>query len=101
MPLLVCVASTPDGFPGAVTLEVGDLVLFTAPGGVIESGSALEALGAVTQAVPGPEGHPLAPQGPPNLVLFRAARPGEALVRITTGDVWHQAGASHIRVVVR
>jgi hypothetical protein len=101
MPLLVCVASTLDGFPGAVTLEVGDLVLFTAPGGVIESGSALEPLGAFTQALPDPEGHPLAPQGPPNLVLFRAARPGEALVRITTGDVRHQPGVSHTRVAVR
>jgi hypothetical protein len=101
MPHLLCIESTPDGFPGTVTLEVGDLILFTAPGGVIESGSALEPLGTFTQALPGPNGHALAPLGPPNLVLFRATRPGEALLRITTGDVWHQAGASHVRVAVR
>src|SRR3954453_8317332 len=101
MPLLVCVESTPDGFPGGAPLEAGDPALFTAPGGVIESGSALEALGAFTQALPGPEGHALAPQGPPNLVLFRATRPGEALLRITIGDGGHQVGASHIRVAVR
>lgn len=85
MALLIEIGSE---LPGLITVEVGDLVVFDAPGGVIESGTAVEQVGVFVRALPGPDGDPLVPQGPPNVVLFRAARPGEASLRITVGHAW-------------
>ena len=87
MPSLIDVDTVSDGLPDVTLVEVGDLIVFTAPGGVVESGTALEPLAAFSRALPGPGGRPLVPQGPPNVVLFRAARVGEAGLRISTGDV--------------
>ena len=102
MPLLVDVETGPDGPPDVLALDVGDLVAFTAPGGTVDSGTALEPMGAFVRALPGPDGRPLVPQGPPNLVLFRATSPGEAVVRITTGDVWApEPRQATVRVTVR
>jgi hypothetical protein len=102
MPRLVSVPSAPDGFPDAVTLEVGDLVVFTASGGGIESGSALQTLGTFIGALPGPGGRTLAGQGAPNLTVFRAVAPGASLVRLISGDVRRgPTSESHVRVTVQ
>jgi hypothetical protein len=102
MPLLIDVETAPPGPPPLITLEVGDLVAFSAPGAVVESGTALEPMGAFVRALPGPDGRPLVPQGPPNVVLFRASSPGEAILRVTIGYVWAAGtnGAS-VRITVR
>lgn len=84
-----------------MTLAVGDLLAFTAPGGVLESGSALEPLGVFTRSLPGPDGRPLSPQGPPTHVLFRAVAAGEALVRVSTGDPWRGPATAQVRVAVQ
>jgi hypothetical protein len=102
VPLLVGVDIVSDEPPGVIRLEVGDLVVFTAPGGVVDSGTALEPMGAFIRAIPGPDGRPLVPQGTPNAVLFRATTPGEAVLHITTGDVWvAETRYVRVRVTVR
>ena len=99
MPLLIEVEAVPEG---PITLGVGDVVACSASGAVVDSGTAVGVLGAFVRALPGPGGRPLVPQGPPNVVLFRADRPGDAVLRIATSEPWGAGpGYTQIRVTVR
>jgi hypothetical protein len=76
--------------PSGLALLAGDLLLFRATGGHVRSGGdVVEMVGAFLPAVMGEHGKVVAPQGAPNMVLFRALRPGGATIDVVTGDPWH------------
>lgn len=75
------------GCPSPLTVQAGDVLLFRAAGGRIESGgNTVELLGAFVPAVVGDEGGVLQPQGLPDTVLFVARRPGHARIAVMLGD---------------
>jgi hypothetical protein len=76
--------------PSPLTVHTGDVLLFHATGGHVHSGGdVVEMQGPFLPAVLGDNGNVLAPMGAPNTVLFRACRPGQALIDVVTGDPWH------------
>ena len=85
----------------SITLGVGDVLLFNGTGGHVQSGDhILEYQGALLRAVLGDDGTILTPQGPPNVVLFRARAPGQARIDVIQGDPWHRSETTilHIKV---
>ena len=87
--------------PRALSLLVGDVVLFRASGGLVRSGSGVvEHLGALVESVLGDNGSVLAPAGGPNAVLFRAVGAGNASIVVVTGDPWRETRTSVVEVVV-
>jgi hypothetical protein len=73
--------------PSTLTLHVGDVLVFRAPGGLVQSGNdVVEMLGAFVEAVVGEDGKIYAPVGPPNSVLFRALRAGRTKLEIVTSN---------------
>src|SRR5262249_43030294 len=79
----------PQGCRPNLTLRAGDPLLFQATGGrVAPGGDAVEMIGPLLQAVVGSHGDVVTPTGAPNAVLFRALRPGRAVVEVVTGDPW-------------
>ncbi len=56
--------------------------MFAAMGGHVPEGAAIEMLGAFVSAVVGTNGEVLSPAGLPNIVLFRACRPGNAIIDV-------------------
>ncbi len=68
-----------------LAVGVGDLLSFSATGGRVRDGTAVELLGAHTAGVVGTDGRVLTPQGPPSTVLFRAREPGRAELEVVTG----------------
>jgi protein involved in polysaccharide export with SLBB domain len=79
-----------EGLPAELVLSVGDVVRVTATGGSVRSGSGVELLGILTDAVVGLDGSVLSPAGPPGVVLLRAREPGRALVDLVSGDPFRQ-----------
>ena len=88
------------GVPSSLSLHVGDVLLFKATGGHVQSGDVVEMLGAFLQAILGDNGHILTPMGAPNTVLFRALRPGRATIDVVTGDPWHAAQTTTLGLTV-
>ena len=103
--LLEIVPETPT--PTQVVVGVGDVLSIAAPGGMVRdtehgaSGVApLRLLGAYRQGIIGPDGHPLVPAGPPNVILFLAQAPGRAALDIVAGDPWRSSRPVTIEVLV-
>jgi len=88
--------------PSSLVVQVGDVLLFKATGGHIQSGgSVIEMLGAFLPAVLGDNGQIIAPMGAPNTVLFRVVQPGRATIDVVTGDPWHATQTTTIEIVVQ
>ena len=85
--------------PSSLRLRVGDMLLFHASGGRVGSGG-IEMLGPFLQAVVGTHGEIVAPMGAPNTVMFRAHRPGRAVIEVMTGSPWHASGTTSLSVIV-
>jgi hypothetical protein len=84
-----------------LTLEVGDVVLFKATGGHVQSGAeAVEMVGMFNPAVVGDNGRIFSPLGAPNTVLFRALRAGMAVVDVVTGDPWGPRQVTVLNITV-
>jgi hypothetical protein len=84
-----------------LTVSVGDVFLFRAAGGHVRSGDdVVELLGAFRSAIVGDDGHIMTPVGPPNTTLFRARKPGRALIDVVTGDPFHAPMATALDVIV-
>jgi hypothetical protein len=84
-----------------LTLHPGDVLLVRATGGHVRSGEdVVELLGPFLAAVVGDDGAVVAPMGAPNTVLFRARRPGRALIDVVTGDPFHAPQATPLGIVV-
>lgn len=90
-----------EELPPGLNIRVGDLLRFWASGGRVRSGAeAVEMLGPFLTGVVGANNELLSPLGAPNVVLFLARRPGEAVVEIVTGDPWHAARTTILKLSV-
>jgi hypothetical protein len=90
-----------QALPGRLTMEVGDLLLVGATGARLLSGSdVVEVLGPAVSSVLAEDGSILSPAGPPNTVLLRALRPGDATVEILGGDPWQGAHSKTVEIAV-
>jgi hypothetical protein len=91
----------PLGVSSSLSLQVGDVLLFHASGGHLQSGGdVVEYLGAFITAILEPNGTILTPMGAPNTVLFRALHPGRATIDLVTGDPWHSPQTITLSVTV-
>jgi hypothetical protein len=92
----------PQGVSSNLALQVGDVLLFNATGGHIQSGDdVVEMLGAFRPAILGDNGEILTPMGAPNTVLFRALRPGQATIDVVHGDPWHAPQTTTLGITVK
>ncbi len=89
-----------DALPEPLVLAVGDVVRLAATGGWVLSGQAVELVGVLTEGVVGADGSVLTPQGPPGVVLVRAREPGEAVLRLVTGDPFGTSAGQDLAVRV-
>jgi hypothetical protein len=79
-----------QALPARLTLRVGDLLMFSATGGRVQSGAdVIELLGHFLPGVLADNDDILSPAGPPSTVFFLARRPGRATIDVVTGDPWH------------
>lgn len=89
------------GFTGdRLELEPGDLVLLPAAGARVIAGEAVEC-GVHQNATALEDGRVLAPQGAPDVVVLEATAPGDAMVRLFTGDPFGGPTSKELEVVVR
>jgi hypothetical protein len=87
--------------PSPLTLQTGDVLLFHATGGAVESGGdVVEMLGPFLQAVLGDHGGILTAMGAPNTILVRARKPGQAVIDVVTGDPWGASQRTTLRLAV-
>ncbi|KAI9747320.1 MAG: hypothetical protein M1835_002148 [Candelina submexicana] len=90
-----------QGFPPSLTLKVGDMLVFWATGGHIQSGvDILEFFGPFLPGVVGDNGQILSPMGAPNTILFLARSPGRAIIKLVTGDPWHAPQTNTLDIAV-
>ena len=97
---LIDVRPVERALPSLLEIGVGDVLRFSASGGRVTAGTAVELLGILTQSVLGTDGSVLTPQGAPNVVLFRACRPGHARIDVVTGDPWRSPSTHSIDLTV-
>jgi len=77
------------------------MLSFSASGGQVRDGSAVELVGVFVSAVLATDGRVLSPEGPPGTVLFRALRSGRSTLSVGTGDPFRfPAAAGTVEVVV-
>jgi len=81
-------------------LQVGDILLFRATGGLIGGDGVLELLGPLQEAALTVDGLVLTPAGPPNVVMFRAVGTGTATIEVVTGDPWGESIRTTLQVDV-
>jgi len=87
--------------PSPLTVHLGDVLLFRATGGLVRSGADIvELLGPFLPALLGDDGNILTPMGPPNAVLFRARRPGQAVIDVVTGDPFNSPQTTALTITV-
>ncbi|TLH74854.1 hypothetical protein C1S82_09850 [Mycolicibacterium cosmeticum] len=82
----VDITHEPGPPPAHLTVNVEDVLRFSASGAVVREGTSIEILGIFSEAILATNGEVLAPQGPPNVVLVRACAPGRASLEIIAGD---------------
>lgn len=82
-------------------LEVGDLLRVGGTGGKVEDGQSLSCLGAFRAGFLSEIAGFIAPEGPPNVVFFRAIASGRARITVFTGDPFHNPRAVAAEVDVR
>jgi len=75
--------------PADLAVATGDVLRFAASGGRVSGGEAIELVGVFSSAAVGLDGTVLTPAGAPDVVLFRAARPGRATLDVMSGDPFH------------
>ena len=101
MSRLIAVDLVGDELPDEVAVAVGDVLRFSASGGRVREGDAVEIIGIFTDGIMGTDGQALTPMGAPNTVLFRARQPGTAGIDVVTGDPWHSPSTRSLTVVVQ
>jgi hypothetical protein len=87
--------------PAALVVQVGDLLLFRATGGRVQSGSGVTNLGSFVASTLAADGQVLSAVGAPDATLFHASEPGRALIELFTGDPWHEPRRTILAVEVR
>jgi hypothetical protein len=84
-----------------LVVQVGDLLLFRATGGRVQSGAAVTNLGSFVAGTLTGDGEVLSAVGAPDATLFAASEPGRALIELFTGDPWHEPRRTTVTVEVR
>jgi len=89
------------GGPSSLTIQPGDVLLFSALGGHVQAGGGtIEMIGPLRSAVVGDNGAVITPMGVPNTVLFRALQVGRAVIDVIAGDVWSAPEPVVLSIVV-
>lgn len=84
-----------------LAVRTGDVLSFAGSGGAVEEGGrAVELLGAFLPALVATNGAVLSPETGPTTVLFRAAAPGRARLRLFTGRDWSRPEDRTVDVTV-
>ena len=87
--------------PIALSVETGDMLLFTAIGGRIRSGAEFMQLqGPFVPAVVGDTGEILTAMGSPNTILFRALQAGRGTIEVLTGEMFQPPTTTVIEITV-
>src|ERR1700675_771513 len=74
--------------PEKLTIDVGDVLTFSAIGGRVCTGAnTLELLGPFLPGIATGSGEVLSPAGLPNTVMFLARRAGQASIEVFVGDL--------------
>jgi hypothetical protein len=85
----------------SLSLKVGDLLVFSATGGRMNTGGpAVRFVGVFIRAGLGLNKAILEPMGPPNAVVFEAQQQGEATIDVITGDPFGTTAATMLRIIV-
>lgn len=88
--------------PAQLTLETGDVLVLSATGGHVRSGSeVVELLGPFYPGFFGQDGEVVAPMGAPDKTLFRARQPGTAQIEAVMGDPWSATTTNACTLTVR
>lgn len=90
-----------DPLPAALTVRAGDLLNFSASGGLVERGKkVLRPLGPFKPGVVGLNGQLLSPETGPTNMLFHAVGPGKARLTLFAGGGLAPARRHSIEVIV-
>jgi hypothetical protein len=87
--------------PAELVVQVGDLLLFRATGGCVQSGAGLTNLGSFVAGSLTGDGKVLSAAGAPDATLFHASEPGRVLIELFTGDAWREPRRTTVAVEVR
>jgi hypothetical protein len=87
--------------PAEVVVQVGDLLVFRATGGRVQSGVGLINLGSFVAGTLTSDGRVLSAIGAPDATLFHALEPGHVFVELFTGDPWREPRRTTIAIEVR
>lgn len=87
--------------PAELIVQVGDLLLFRATGGRVQSGAGLANLGSFVAGAMTSDGRVVSALGAPNATLFHALEPGRALIDLFTGDPWREPRRTTVVVEVQ
>jgi hypothetical protein len=87
--------------PAELVVQVGDLLLFRATGGRVQSGVGVTNLGSFMAGTLTSEGLVISAAGSPDATLFHASEPGRALIDLFTGDPWHEPRRTTVAVEVQ
>lgn len=100
MSRLIEIRPAARALPDELTVAAGDVLRFSASGGRVTHGTAVQVIGIFVPAVLGIDDHVLTPASSPNTVLFRAMAPGRAGIDVVTGDPWRSPVRHTMTVVV-
>jgi hypothetical protein len=87
--------------PAEFVVQVGDLLLFRATGGLVQSGAGVINLGSFVAGTLTSDGQVLSAAGAPDATLFHASEPGRVLIELFTGDPWREPRRTTVAVEVR
>jgi hypothetical protein len=87
--------------PAELVVQVGDLLLFRATGGRVQSGAGVTNLGSFVAGTLTNDGQVLSAMGAPDATLFHASEPGRVLIELFTGDPWREPRRTIVAVEVR
>jgi len=87
--------------PAELVVQVGDLLLFRATGGRVQSGAGVINLGSFVAGTLTSDGQVLSAAGAPDATLFHASAPGRGLIELFTGDPWYEPRRTTVAVEVR
>ncbi|SRR6266404_5433430 len=87
--------------PANLTLKLGDVLLFRATGGWVQSDTEIiEILGHFLSGVLANNGELLFPAGAPDTVLFQAKKPGRATIDVVTGNPYRAPRTTTLDITV-
>jgi hypothetical protein len=90
-----------SALPVKITIERGDLLLFKASGGNVDSGfDVVELIGPFLSVLMLSSGDVIAPMGAPNSILFLARSAGRARIKVITGDPFFAPLITELEVFV-